>query len=216
MKNRWPLLTKDNESEYFKAASLAHLDTRDQAGGIGTQAHNIIEEYCNMWIFWGEKPETIKSFVKTGTDSRAVAAARSAEQAFINRKATPIASELLVGSEKVRVAGTLDLLVQVEDFLGFPELELWDWKSSNQVGEKFALQVATYRYLFEEMTKLRIARSRIMHLSKDTDTLVEYLIPNERLAFAAFKGICKAYDWKKNGKEKLVKVIKQNKWQKTS
>lgn len=212
MKDRWPLVTRDNESEYFKAASLAHEDNRDEAGSIGTQAHNAIEEYCNAWIFWEEKPEDIRKFAKVGNSPRAIAAMRSAEASFADRRAYPVASELLVGSEKHGFAGTLDLLVISEDFLGFPELELWDWKSSNQVSEKFPLQVSAYRYLFQEMTGLKIARSRIMHISKEKDKVDEYLIPNEREAYSAFKGICKAYDWKKNGKEKLIKVIKQNKW----
>lgn len=212
MENRWPMLTKDNKSEYFKAASLAHEDNRDQAGGIGTQAHNTIEEYCNDWIFWNEKPSDIRKYVKNGYDAKAIASARAAERTFTNNKAFPIASELLVGSADKGFAGTLDMLVMTEEFLGFPDIELWDWKTSNNVSEKFPLQISAYRYLFEEMTGIKIKKSKIMHLSKSNDEFDEYIIPNEREAYAAFKGICKAYDWKANGKEKLIKVINKNKW----
>jgi len=209
MENRWPLVTEDNKGDYFAAAAIAHEDNRDEAGTVGTQAHDAIERYVLDWIQDGKRPDDIKAYLKAEDDPRAYASARSAEKLLIEEGVTPVATELLVGSDKANCAGTLDMLILKDG-----KLELWDWKTSNQVNDKYAIQVAAYQRFFEGMTGLKISKSRIMHLSKDMDRVVSYDIPNIASAYKAFKGIAAVYDWQENGKKKLRKEVRPNRFKK--
>lgn len=183
----------------IKAAKFAFTAVRDDAGNIGTQAHGYIEEYVNSWIATGERPVDIRTYIPEDSDGRVFAAARSAEKLFVDHGIVPIASEILVGDEKVWAAGTLDLLAWHKG-----KLAVVDWKTSNQVGDDYALQVAAYKYLFQRMTGLRILDCIIIKLSKDYADVKMYDIPNQRAAYNAFLGVSKAYRWLKNGEKKLV------------
>lgn len=198
--NRFQKLCPENRADYLKGAVQAHEDNRDFAGDIGHQGHAVIENYVNEWIKSGAAPADIRSFISEGTNYRVYAVARSAEAAFLKYNVIPVASELLVGSEKYNAAGTLDLLVMNEN----NQLELWDFKSSNSVKDDYAIQVSAYKKFFEDMTLLSIKKCRILHLSKDSDKYGCYDIPKTGPAFVVFKNISKAYDWSKNGLPKLV------------
>ena len=205
MEGKWASMDKDNRDSYLEGAILAHTEVRDNAGDIGGKAHEILEDWANEWIKTGERPLDIKAFVKEGTPYQSIASARSGEAIFIKSGCIPIASELLVGSKKFNSAGTLDMLVWNPKT---EQIELWDWKTSNQVGDSYAMQLAAYKRFFEDMTKLKISESKIMHLSKDYDKCTVYKVPDIDEAFKAFIAISKVYDWTKNGRKKLEKDIK--------
>lgn len=204
--NRWQKLGTSERSQYIKGAKLAHTEVRDDAGSVGHQAHAILEEYINLWIQKGFPIEDIRSLIKEGTDYRVYAVARSGETLLRSRSVIPIASELLVGSQKYNSAGTLDLLVFNTTT---KKLELWDFKSSNQVSDLYALQVSAYKKFFEEMTGLKISKCFIDKLDKYTDKFKVYEVNKISSAFRAFKAISDVYDWLNNGDEKLIedKVI---------
>lgn len=201
--DRWTRLSTDRDS-LFQGAILAHTEERDSAGNIGTQAHNIIEEYLIDWMNNGTPVSDIRQLIEKDRDYRVFGACRSAEKAFQKYEVVPVATELLVGSSKFNCAGTLDLLMVNLSIPEFPELELFDHKTSNAVKDDYALQVSAYKYFFEEMTGLKIKRCRIEHLSKDSDKFKLYNIPNIVQAFKAFKQIVGVYDWINNGKKKLI------------
>lgn len=201
---RWAKLTKENREEYLQGMMLAHTEVRDDAGNVGHIAHEVIENYLNDWIKNGNPTPDIRTLIKEGTNYRVYGVARSCEASFKKYQVIPIASEILVGSEKYACAGTLDALMLNVSFPEFPEIELWDWKSSNQVNDQYALQVAAYKKFFEDMTGLKITRCRILHLDKFSDKYKCYNVPNLPQALKAFKGIAAAYDWVKNGKKKLI------------
>jgi len=207
--NRWHKITPENRDEYLKGAVLAHTDVRDDAGSVGTQGHDVIEKYMTEWIKTGERVADIRTLVPEGSHYRVVAIARAAEAIFNKYKCIPIATEIVVGSDKWNCAGSLDALVMTEDFPGFPQLELWDWKSSNSVSDSYSMQVSAYKKFFEEMTGLKIAKCRVVKLDKYSDKFKVYNIPNLPSAFKAFKAISAVYDWVNNGKAKLLedKVI---------
>lgn len=202
--NRWQRLNKDNRDEFLKGAILAHTDYRDTAGSIGHQAHAVIEQYLNTWMAMGAEPKDIKDLVPFGSQYQVFGAVRSAEAGFKKYHVVPVASELLVGSDKYQCAGTLDALMLYVFAPGVYELELWDFKSSNQVSDSYALQVSAYKKFFEDMTGLKIKRCRILHIDKYSDKFKFYNVPNIVKAFKAFKAINEVYNWVNNHSAKLI------------
>lgn len=200
--DRWKKLNPQNRDIYLQGAILAHTEYRDTAGSIGSIAHDVIDLYLTKWSH-GEKINDIRTLFKENTDYRSIAAARSAEATISKYPVIPVASELLVGSDKFSVGGTLDALMWNTET---KELELWDWKSSNMVADKFALQVSAYKYLFEEMlsNKIKIAKCRVIHLNKFSNKYKIYNVPYINQAFKAFKGSCAVSDWFNNGRDKLL------------
>ena len=99
------------------SAILAHQDQFQEAGDIGTQGHEIIEEYMNQWLISKRKPQSMRKFLyehrSQGRDTRLHAIARSAEMFFNDFFVEPIATELLVASNRHGFAGTLDALGMV-------------------------------------------------------------------------------------------------------
>jgi hypothetical protein len=188
-------------------AKKAHTDIRDDAGNVGTQAHNAIEKYLKEWIATGIRPNDIRLFFPydqgdtpfgfylkdldvtiTMTDPRAIASARAAESVMIKENIIPVATEILVGHPKFS-AGTLDFLC-----LWRGKLAIWDWKTSNQINKNgYPLQVGAYKGFFEYMTRLKIHGLVIMKLSKDSASFEAYEIPNLNLAYSSFKLFCKFY-----------------------
>ena len=91
-----------------ESAILVHQDQFEDAGGIGTLGHKVIENYLDDWILTAEKPKAdITTYIKDN-DARLFAIARSAEMFFYDFNFVPIASELFVASVKHKYAGTLD------------------------------------------------------------------------------------------------------------
>lgn len=202
--DRWTRL-KDPayRNEYIVGAQIAHTEPRDDAGSVGTAAHEIIERYVKNWIRDGERPLDIRFYAKPDTDPRSIAATRAFEQLCLKHNITPLASEILVGDERYS-AGTLDLLV-----LWDGELVLTDVKTSNSVSDEYASQTACYSYFFTHMTGLKIKQIKILHLSKDMDKFTIYKVNQPYKAYQAFKGICNYHRWRFGGTEKLIKDIKK-------
>lgn len=205
IEDRWQRLGHESwREEMISGAQMAHLDVRDDAGRVGTQAHNAIERYINEWIDRSERPADIKTFANEGDDPRAIASMRAVESFFIKRNIVPIASELLVGDIRYS-AGTLDFLCLMDS-----KLSLLDWKTSNAVDPiSYSAQVAAYKYFFESMTGLTIKQTKIIHLSKDYDKFGVYRVCNIPKAWKAFRQICGVYDWIYSRGEKLEKDIKK-------
>jgi len=201
--NKFEVLSKEidkKESVIRKQAKLQYTDVRDNAGSLGTRAHNIIEEYEKSWILDGYPVQDIRVLIpEAEEDSRVWGAVRSAEAGFKKYKVIPVAAEILVGIPKYG-AGTLDLLVLNPD----GELELWDHKTSNMVNDFYANQTAAYKAMFEHMTGLQIARIRILKLDKYSDKFKMYDVPDPDSAWESFKAISHYYDWMNNRQSKLL------------
>lgn len=202
MESHWTAMNQTNRDGYLKGAQMASADVRDDAGSIGTLGHNAIEDYCNEWITTGVKPKDIRTFINPNADPRVFAIARSAEKIFNDKpQYRPLAVEILVGDEKLRSAGTLDALVMnMED----GNVELWDWKSSNDVHDTYAMQVSAYAYMFEVMTNLSIDNIKIAHLSKDYDKPVLHVIVDRDSALGAFVGISGVFDYLYDNNQPII------------
>lgn len=207
---RWNKMTPNNRDEYLQGATLAHTEERDTAGSIGHQAHAVLELYIKEWIANGSPREDIKTMITPGTHYKVFGACRSAEAGFKEYNIVPIASEILVGWEKFRKngdtlysgAGTLDAIMWNTETR---ELELWDFKTSNQVNDGYAMQIAAYKKFFEDMTGLKIKKSRVLKIDKFSDKFLCYNVRDTKNAFKAFVAMSFVYDWIHNGREKLTK-----------
>jgi len=200
------LLQSSERETVIKAATLQHRDVRDDAGSVGTEAHNAIERYVKEWIKSGVRPPTIKDFLHVGADIRSIAAARSAEKVFDENPVVPVATEFVVGKEG-EGAGTLDLLVLTDK----GKLELWDWKTSNSVNDFYACQAGAYTRFFEYMTGLRVTRVKVFKLNKTNNTFKVYIVKEARKAYQMYKHLSKVYDWLHAPNPKLTedkKIIK--------
>jgi hypothetical protein len=191
-------IDSDSNSQLIKDCKLAFRAVRDDAGDVGTQAHDVIETYLNDWITTGIK-KPITYYLDDSKDPRSWAAARAAEETFNLLDITPVATELLVGSEKIDGAGALDFI-----FLHQGELWIGDWKSSNQVNDQYAVQVAAYVKMFEEMTGLKVKGAMIVHLSKNYNKVRLYDIPYLNRAYSIFKHQNTIYKWLHDGRDKLI------------
>lgn len=205
VEDRWQRLQVEHwKDEVMTGAMMAPFDVRDDAGSVGTAAHNSAERFLNDWIASGVMPEDITKFAPENCDPRSIAAMRAMEAWFKKEKITPIASELLVGNKYS--AGTLDLLYL--DKQG--NLCIGDFKTSNGVDQiGYSAQVAAYRAMFQEMTGLKIYQCKILLVSKDSDKFTVYKVMNLNKAYTAFKRICEVYDWIMTPGEKIEKDIKK-------
>ncbi len=196
--------TERFKDDMIKGMQIAHTDKRDDAGAVGTIAHNAAERYINDWIASGVRPENIRDFAPTNCDPRAIASMRSVEGFFRKHEIIPIASEILVGDIRYS-AGTLDFLCFLNG-----KLTLIDFKTSNQVDQiSYSTQVAAYKYFFEGMTGIKIEDCKILHLSKDYDKFEIWKVCNIAKAWKAFKQICSLYDWMYGKGDKIIKDIKR-------
>jgi len=201
--DRWKELSGPNGEAYKKGAQLQYINIRDDAGDVGNKGHDVIEDWINEWINSGVKPSDIKTFVPNNSNYRIYAISRSAEAVFNKFEVIPIASELLVGSEKIETGGTLDMLVLNNK----GEIELWDWKSSNQMQDFYVCQLAAYKFCFEEMTGLKIKKTKVFKLDKFSDRFKVYKPlhhKGELTPIGAFKLLSKLADWQNNSKKKYA------------
>jgi len=190
--------------EYITGAQIAHTEFRDSAGSIGTQAHQMCEDYIKEWLKTGNKPENMNWFAPNGTDNKAIAAARGFEKLTMEHQIIPLASEILVGHQKYS-AGTLDFLCMWDN-----KLTLVDFKTSNSVtGKDFLMQIGAYTYFFNYMTDLKIKQVKLVHFSKEMDKPTVYKLTKPYAAYTSFKSLASFHKWWTNDKFKLEKDIKK-------
>lgn len=108
--------TPENMVTFKDAAILVHQDEFEDAGGVGTAGHKIIDVYLEEWIAKNERPSKDITTYITAQDPRLWAITRSAMLFMEDYYVIPIASELLVANVKdksQKYAGTLDGLMLV-------------------------------------------------------------------------------------------------------
>lgn len=189
----WDELDGPMASGVMRTATTQHAKARDDAGNVGTAAHDAIEAYANEWIRTGVRPADIRAFLAPDADPRAVSGARAGAAFFDRYGCEPIAAELLVGVDTptFSAAGTLDLVVR--NARG--QIEVWDWKTSNRVGDFYPAQLAAYARAFELMTGLRVTGPlRLAKLSKDDGSVKSYVVGDRKAALDLYKASARCYD----------------------
>jgi len=161
------------------------------AADIGTQIHDRREQYFQDWIDDKKRPD-IHDYWGDGDDIRLVSAMRALGQFCDESGYIPIRTEVLVYSDKYKLAGQLDDLGMVNTVIRKGDKDcdhnLWhngmstrcdkcdmkrqwhfcltDLKSSNQFKDTYYLQVALYGMMFVQLTGLKPERNFILKVSK--------------------------------------------------
>lgn len=204
--NKYLAAKKDETNEYLQGAILAPLGVRDDAGNIGTHVHQAAEDFINQWIKTEIKPDDIISFIPEAgkSDGRVWAGARSVKKLFDDRPhIVPVASELLVGNERLNSAGTLDLIV-----MNGKDVEIWDFKTSNQIDKiGYSMQVAAYSSMFTSMTRVHPKAWRVVKISKDMDKVELHKLKGYQQAISCFQHLSKVYDLINSGLFTLEKDV---------
>lgn len=205
----------NREIHLANAIDARRVVLRDSANNVGTPSHNVIEEYIRLWIKNGVLPNDITTYIKRQyvldetlnrerdiTDPRIYASVRSAEKWFrkMEHKIRPLFAEIIVGDERYS-AGRIDF---VFEFISDNSVHIMDWKTSNDVYDDNALQASAYANFLTHMTGLTVG-AYVAHLSKERDEYKIYKVGDIRNTYSAFKSLCKVYDWKHNGRIKLIK-----------
>jgi len=152
---------------------------------FGTQIHKEIENYINF----GTCPNANELTINAMTSLEQYRAAEVDVQA-----------EVLVYSEKYRLAGTVDCILLYEDEDDKKiHATLIDWKTNNKIRmegfkgkkakypvshiddcnyQKYCLQLALYAKLYEDMTGFIVDTSYIVHL-RDDNKVETYIVPEK-------------------------------------
>ena len=179
---RWDFLSDDNEYEARVAemplvafaqivtkAKTAHKDQLDDAGTVGTQAHDWIEGWIKNDIagrgFFMDLPE----------DDRVRKAIYAALEWMRNHNVRWRFTERKVYSRRYKYAGTFDGLAMV-DSCGDPDccpkwfanrLAVIDWKTSNHLHIEYILQITSYMQAYIEETGEPVTDRFVIRLGKN-------------------------------------------------
>lgn len=157
--------------QIFYAAKRQHRELKEHAADIGTRTHLLIERFLK------EQPyedlideETFKPF--------------SAFRNWLeNRSFKLIDGERIVWNKKYRVAGTVDIVGNIDG-----KVCLLDLKTSKAIYPEMLLQISAYRKMYEEVTNTKIQKLSILRLDKITGNFEwkEYTIKEYRKALKMF------------------------------
>jgi CRISPR/Cas system-associated exonuclease Cas4 (RecB family) len=148
-------LTPEQYLELLNKAKGRYVEIGDVAKKSGTATHDWIEDYIKTGVA-GEIPN--------GKDDISIAIS-NAINAFLEwehkHKPEWIVSEKIIFSLKHQFAGTLDALAFIDG-----QLCIVDFKTSNQISDSYALQIAGYMICLEE-AGIKVDRRLILRIPKD-------------------------------------------------
>lgn len=222
--NMQQLLDPNTREGVLYDASQQSQDVLEDAGEVGHKVHGALELYINEWIIKGIRPLRIEPYIpQNETDARVICAIKSAEKFFNENHIIPIHSEMLVASQTMQVAGTMDFLCYIgtvmikgggictHDFrpteatLTYEcavcgetimyRLGIIDWKTSNSIDHsEYALQVACYKGCVEESTGLGIEKLWIIRLDKKSSKYEKGVVLNPDDSLAVYRDLSKVYN----------------------
>lgn len=167
-------LTTEEVSQALLDSKYAHRYKKEEAAGIGTIAHNWLEQYLK-----GNPPELLP-------DNEAAAnSVRAALDWFKQHDYQTISSERRLYSRRHNYAGTCDWLAYVDGHLSIP-----DFKTSKGIWDEYRFQTAAYQNALEEETGDRIEERWILRFDKETGTFEDLKMPRSeyRKDLKAFLG----------------------------
>ena len=164
----------DELTQILETAKTAHKRYFETAGDVGTAAHTWIEASIrNAMNFTGGVVEKMNEFAPT--DDRAVNCGLAAFDWMKKHNVRWQTTERVVCSRQYGYAGTCDGTAIVDGCddpkccpLPFwDELDLIDWKSSNQLSVQYLYQTAAYQQAIQEETDEHIRARWILRLGKE-------------------------------------------------
>lgn len=145
------ILLNNDASKIFYEAKKQHRLIKEQAADIGTRTHLLIERFLKKQPYEDLiNEETFKPF-------------NAFKNWLKNRKFELIDGERIVWSKKHRVAGTVDIVGNIDS-----KVYLFDLKTSKAIYPEMLLQISAYRKMYEEVTNTKIRKLAILRLDKIT------------------------------------------------
>ena len=129
-----------------------------RAGDEGTQVHNAIEQFLA-----GEEIQWLDDNGKAKYSLEVWKMILKFADFWKTHKPTLIASEWHLLSDELQVAGTIDLVVELND-----KLWLLDIKTSNSLHDTYDLQLACYKQMWNESFDQKIENAGILWLKAAT------------------------------------------------
>ena len=130
-----------------------------EAGEQGSKVHNAIEDFLKgkeiMWFVDGKEQYTLKEWQMI---TRFMEFYKTLVTSFN-------AVEVQVFSKKHKIGGTIDLICTIDN-------ERWmiDFKTSKAMYKTYEMQLAIYKEVWEEQTKIKIDRYGVLWLNAATRT----------------------------------------------
>lgn len=187
-----------NLHEIVSKSQFIHVEKLKEAALIGNLVHEQLENYLNS-IIDGKKNAKL---LEVSREPQVVCATRAGKKFLDEYNVEPIASELLVASHKLGLAGTLDLLAMVNG-----KLAIVDWKTSNYINNsEYLLQVSGYEELLREMFGIKVKEVYVVQLNKNElkYTAVKVGKQARKEALRRFKKMVDIYYWLE-GKDSRLK-----------
>jgi len=157
---------------WARREALAGIDptkVRDEAADVGTITHHLIE--CHI----RNVPPHLEEYSRKNIDL-----AENGFIAFLDwEKANYLEYYIVeypVVSEKHRFGGTIDVI-------GSKDGKLWliDLKTGKGVYPDHIIQVAAYKYAFQEYTGKKIHKCNILHLGRDDGSFQYHSLSNKKI-----------------------------------
>jgi hypothetical protein len=169
-------LTEDQLDAILAQAKKADTEALEDAGDLGTAAHNWLEKLIRATIYSNEE-KRLELFANLPLDERSANAAIAGVVWMYRHKVRWVHTEVKIFSRKYKYAGTCDGVAYVSSCddpnccpTPFAEvLSCIDWKSSNHLRVGYLFQVAAYRAALIEERNLPIVDSWILRLPKTAE-----------------------------------------------
>lgn len=146
---------------------IRYRDEKEKACDIGTQSHNLIEEYIRTRIFNKENIKGNKITIQS-VNNAVNSFILWYNDVFLNNKINILGIEQELTCQWF--GGTYDLLVDIND-----NPILIDFKTSNYISYKYFLQLAAYRYMLQ-LKGININGCIILQLDKKNTSYEEYFL----------------------------------------
>lgn len=186
-------ITDEETKRAVIAAAKEYPETLfESMGSKGTSAHKYLSDYLQAWSIHQKPAGTLANALEAAgeQDFSVWSAVRSFDNWLAGQTSfLPLASEIMVWSERYRVAGTIDLVAVVNG-----QLTIVDFKTSSHLKPEYVLQVGAYWGMFQGLTRLRPKACIIIRLSKEHPEFQEESVANPRHAWKGFVTIASAYD----------------------
>lgn len=151
--------------DWARAASQLEFE---EAGTLGRIVHAAREKYIQEWLKSNKRPKRILEFInpRDASNLQVISALRAFEKFCDDYEYCPIATELMVYSQELKLGGTIDDIGLVYN----KDLALIDLKTSNQLKNHYFFQVSLYVKMFYELVRRMPKRVYIVKLSKKDGT----------------------------------------------
>ena len=159
-------------------------DKRDAAAESGTLAHELVELHIK-----GE-PITVSDDYPEKTRAEAQAAFKAYLSWESMTRMVIVEQEMPLVSKKYKFGGCPDAIGLIND-----ELCLVDWKTSNAIYTDYLIQIAAYKYLYEENNpdKKLTGGFHLCRFAKSHGDFAHHYFPELDLAWEQFKLFLQAY-----------------------